>query len=246
MKKLGLAVIAAALVGLFAGNASAAPADKVAVGADTPLVVRCTTKLGLGTIDCKVAAGDDGPGTFGHPILPAFLYKSSTSGDLIFDLNLECILFTETRVSKSKSSAEATLLVWVQLDDDNQFDEGSEVGDEPIIVRVSPATTPAGDGKVSFCNRLQELEHEGGEFDEDVIRLLLRTKQAHGFTWVIQNPAVFVADNRPLWALQKNEYFITVRAEIILAKSNDAVAGAGFLKRLLIVDSVHLAVGETF
>lgn len=240
MRKLPCTLAAFALVGLFAGSAGAAPADKVAVGTSTVEFFQCTDvaeALG-GTILCVLAgAGTEVIGSVTGTVLSSFAYKSSTSGDLIFSLHLECSLFTNTKATRggpTKSSAEGKLEVWIEIDADGDF------ATDALVVDIDDTFGTIADGSVTFCNRFQELEVDPdatGEDGAEFVRLLLETKQSHGFTWVAKNPAI---------ALGTNDFFIRVQALITTDKDADGVAGAGFHKRVLIVEPVHLAVGETF
>jgi len=138
MRKLALAAAAAAMVGLFAGSASAAPANKFAVVASTTDFMWCDgTSLG-GSISC--ASMIDNDGATGGTLVPGALddmatilqvaYKVSTSGDLVIDINLECMLFNEVKSTKNgtteTSTSAAGLLVFLVVDDDNTVVDGSD------------------------------------------------------------------------------------------------------------------------
>lgn len=257
MKKLGLAVIAAAMVGLFAGSAMAAPADKVAVVASTTDMMWCDGSTLGGSIICGAMINNDG--ATGGILVTGVLdftstilqvpYKVSTSGDLIIDVNLECMLFNEvksTRGGTETSTSTAGLLVFVVIDDDDTVVEGGD-GTPAQFIGVKTADTSVTQDDIQgvrFCSRLLELEIGGGDIAFVTglfVRALIASETTHGFKWVAPNPAAAFGNN----------LFITLVGVIdtgpVGAKSGDNVSGVGFGKRLMTVESVHLPQGgQTF
>lgn len=251
MQKLALALTGAALAALIAGPAWAThtathvPADKVAVAAIGVDFIRCTDVITVdGTIFCAagdvVAAPNGSVRTIAFDVLGPIDYKKSSSGDLLFEVHAECALVTETSTTgNKKTTAKAKVTLFIELDDGILA---------PFVVGVA-ATEPVGPrsgtaaGEVVFCDRVQELETSNfDEADEadNIIRLLLKTRNANGFVWALRNdqfPAGF-----------DNKFTITVKGLIIIDDKKDAssIAGAGLGKRTLVVEAVHLVRGNTF
>ena len=129
------------------------------------------------------------------------------------------------------------MVIWIEVDDDQNFTN-------PIVVKVSDSAAAGNpavpNGIVTFCNRevglrLSEVTDVIGEIQAE---LAIKSMGAHGFNWVLPDPAV---------TLGTNQYWIRVQAAVNLSGvSGKSIAGAGFRQRTLIVDSIHLANFITF
>ena len=257
MRKLGLAVAAAAAA-LMAGTAWAEPADKIAIAASTVDFMYCSGSNvpgGSSTIACEDLIDNDGadatPGSVTAAALPItevilqVAHKISTSADLIIDVNLECMLFNEVKSIKGGteiSTSTAGLLVFAVVDDDAAIADGGDGTPAQAIGVKSSQTEPFDDTSplpaVRFCSRLVELEISGDGFEaNDFVRALIASETTHGFKWVAPNPAASFGNN----------LFITLVGVIdtgpVGAKGGTQVSSVGFGKRLMTVESVHLAQG---
>jgi hypothetical protein len=259
---IGAAALAAALTSLLSGQALAAAADKVAVAASTTDFLWCSQLTPLGgssTIECDDLLNNDGAtgGTVTDAALPITTmilqvpYKVSTSGDLIIDVNLECMLFNEVKSTKNGtpevSTSTAGLLVFAVIDDDNVPDEpvvgpGADPTPAQAIGVITTETENFEDDSpepaVRFCSRLVELEISGEGFATgDFVRALIASETTHGFKWVAPNPAATFGNN----------LFVSLVGVIdtgpVGGKQGTQVSGVGFGKRLMTVESVHLPRG---
>jgi len=255
MKKIAFVVAAAAAFGAFAGNAIAAPADKVAVAADATLGFECDgTDPGIPnwTIPCTDTDANSVIDGNRAVLIPGFLYKGSTTADLIFQFATECTLFNyvkRTSEDVSWSTSDAGVVVWIELDDDplalGSSDvaglyEMDETGESPVTVKVSPKDASADpNGEVTFCQRIVGLKlTETSAIDGTLqAELAIASMSANAFNWVAQDPSTIFGTNG---------YYIRVMARIELASFNDGISGAGFRQRSLIVEPVHLANGTEF
>lgn len=163
---------------------------------------------------------DDDEGTV---ILSTFV-KSGGPADLLLGLSLECSLTTETAVTTigdhdiltDTSRAEARVEVWLTIDG------------EPIPV------SGGDDGKVTFCDRVQEQRLE--DMDEGTsnwtMRTHLRTKSAHSFNWVT-------------FDVGSGTHLIEVLADIN-AESDDGALAEGYIgKRTLLVETTRFPNGSS-
>lgn len=137
---------------------------------------KAANKTAAGSGDAVDLQSDlsDGVTEQGVPILDAFI-KTSNPTDLILSVSLECALWTEvisTTLDEHPAGytaygrAEARVEVWVEIDG-------------------VPVTMGDSDGRVTFCDRVQEQEID--DIDDDTgnftLRQRLETTQANAFNW---------------------------------------------------------------
>lgn len=163
----------------------------------------------------------DGLTEQGVTILDAFI-KSSNPSDLILSVSLECALWTEVISSTiddhpegytSFSRAEARVEVWVEIDG-------------------VPVTMGDSDGRVTFCDRVQEQEIT--DIDEDTgnftIRQRLETTQANAFNWAVTD-------------VGSGLHHIVVKADIEADNTEGAYADGAVGFRTLIVEPTRFPTG---
>lgn len=179
MKKFGLAVVAAAAVGLFAGNAMAGqgfPSSQAAVayGDLSNLVDSCAvmgaTDINGNPVNCPGGATND---TGWVNVLRTFI-KTPNGKDLAFDVALQCFLGELVKAKSSggvvdSATAENNIRVRVQVTDVD--DSGTPVGPldifaspngEPLSLGApdaDPGSAPAENG-VTYCGELVSLSAE--------------------------------------------------------------------------------------
>lgn len=149
--------------------------------------------------------------------------KTSSPTDLIFQVTLECSLFTNiVNVGNETSEATATVEVWITVDN------------------VAVPVAGGDNGRVTFCDRTYKRTTEFFSDDEDdtkdTIRDYLRTKSTHGFNWVKLN-----LGSKP------SPHIIAVKATITHATAGNAenFAQAVVGKRTLVVFPAKLANDAT-
>jgi len=223
MKKVSIVNLAIVLTLLFAVGSTLAeslPSSKSAVAISDITLIRSTT---------ETHSWD--------PILITSI-KVPEQKDLVFQVSLECGLYTNTHV-KSKggnvdtSKAEATIKVRVRVND----------GDGKFVMYAGPG----GETGIVFARRSQELMAKfGGIFTDDSItcgtdgcvidytkvteeelRLILDTMTANAFNFIAPN-------------LSSGIYEVVVEAEI----SSDGMAGSGSFDAFATVGLGSLVVDE--
>jgi hypothetical protein len=237
---LGLAALSALMLS-FSVSAQADPADRVGVSAGVVEAFECSAADPGASIPC---VDIDGPPNIADgvaaTILGPFEYKSNTSADLIFQLATECTLFNYVKRNSDQggtwSTSEASVTMWIEVASQANFSDA-------IVVKVSDdaavGTAAVPNGMVKMCSRSVALSlTETSAIDGTLqAELAIASMAAHAFNWVMKNPAA---------QLGTNVYHIRVRAVVDLDDTNQAVSGAGFRQRTLIVNSVHLANNESF
>lgn len=201
--KLGLSIVV--VVGLvfavYAGPAAAdhEPADKVAVAGSA--------------LDILSAPLVDGSSSETHTLLEASM-RTSSPVDLIFQVTLECALWTDiTTVGNDDSEAVATVTVWVEFDG------------EPVAVADDDTDSP---GEAVFCNRAFRRATSQFENENATIETFLRTRSANAFNWVHLDAGHGVHD-------------IAVKARLDTQVTGVGEAKAGVGKRTLVVEPVRLS-----
>ncbi len=180
------------------GNSNAQPADKMAVdGASLEIM---TTQV------------SEGSASEAHTILSGEMRTSSVT-DLIFQVTLECGLWTDvTTVGNDESRAVATVNVWVELDG------------EPVPVSGDDEST----ADVVFCHRdYHVLQHNWNDENATTERYL-ETRQANAFNWITLNVGNGVHE-------------IEVKAQLQTHVDGSGTAQAAIGDRTLVVDPVKLA-----
>ncbi len=216
MRKLGLVVAAAAMVGLFAGSAWAGslPSSKAAIvqgdlfGLASACVLDTQDGNPLG-LACKAPPTDGDPADTGFNTVMTTFIKTPNGKELAFDVGLQCGLITFTQAKakggggsgSDKAAAEGRISVRVAITPVDK--DGGDIGDtfyalpdndggSPLATDASaPAEGPQG---VTYCFRFQKLEVsfanlvcEEGEDCEIAVSLLLETLEAHAFNFVAPN-----------------------------------------------------------
>jgi hypothetical protein len=267
MKGRLLTLVAGAIFALGFASITLSPAhaqaDKIGVAADATAAFECSDDTFVNppsfTIPCTDTDLDtviDVPDslTTNAVVLPAIHYKGSTTADLLLQFSTECTLFNYVKRNSDLAGewavSDAGVKIWIEIDDDplplssvrddTQY-EDEETGAAPHVVKVSPADSDTPNGKVTFCQRIVGLAmSESGTAAGDITietQLAIASMNANAFNWIMQNPSEVMGSNN---------YYIRVMGAIELANLNDAVSGAGFRQRTLIVEPVHLANGTTF
>ncbi len=242
MRKLGLAIAALAMVGLFAGSAWAVhpsgglPADKVFVAA-------ASSKLLDGNTGDNLASAV----TLFGPIS----YKMSSSGDLIVTVHMECKIVTTTKVKGKANGGPANLVdsergfarVFVEV---ASHDTPANVlvlnatdfpasGTDPLCEDITLAETAClaiNAGAVTMCDRAQVLELTNPDELNFDLELTLATLQTHGFTWFGEDLAkTNGASAFPLG----NQVIITVKGLVF----GDDGGLINIRKRVLEIDTAH-------
>ncbi len=234
MKKLGLAIAAAAMVA-FAGSAWAdhgaggLPAGKVLVVADDTLVT-----------------DPAGGGASVHTLFGPISYKMSKSGDIIVSVHQECKIVTEGRVkgnaigAVTQDSERGFARVWIEIQSHDtptnllvlNTAEFDNVVDQ--ICSVSTATTciAVNLGAVTMCDRKLDLKLTSSG-DED-LTVNIATLQTHGFTWFGKDVAkTDGADSIPIGG----EVDIFVKAQVF-GEDGGIIE---VRKRVVEIDSAHFA-----
>lgn len=153
---MGLAVALVAVVAVTApfapAQANHQPADKMAVDGST-----------LAVMTTNVTEGEESKTV---TLLSAEMRTSSTT-DVIFQVTLECALWTDvTTVGNDESEAIATVEVWVEVDG------------EPVAISEDDT-----DGKAVFCNRAYKVVTTQFENENATIERYLSTRSANAFNW---------------------------------------------------------------
>jgi hypothetical protein len=151
--------------------------------------------------------------------------KTSKTTDLLLQLSMECALWTEvisTTIADRQdgvgpySRAEAHVVAWVEVDG------------KPVTLAAND------DGKVVFCDRVQEQEIS--DIDNDTsnftIRQRLETRQANAFDWVVLNAGI-------------GTHTVAVKVDIESQNTKGAFAEGAVGKRMLIVEPTKFANGAT-
>ena len=217
MRKLGLVVAAAAMVGLFAGSAWAGslPSSKVAIvqGDLFGLASACILDTQGGnplSLVCEGTSGGSQVADTGFQTVMTTFIKTPNGKELAFDVGLQCGLITFTQAKakggggsgNDKSNAEGRISVRVAITpvDKDGVDIGDTFyalpnndGDSPLGTDGSDSDSADPDG-VTYCHRFQELEVsfanlvcEEGQDCEIAVSLLLETLEAHAFNFVAPN-----------------------------------------------------------
>lgn len=141
--------------------------------------------------------------------------KTSAPTDLILGVTLECVITTElTTVGNDAQEAEGTVRVWIEVDG------------VPV-----PVSTDDTDGKVTFCNQVQQRETSMFDDEDATIRTLDTSGAANGFNWLRLN-------------MGSGIHTITVKADLRTSASDTASALAAVGKRTLIIEPVKAANDE--
>lgn len=211
MRKLALAVAAAAVLGLFAGSAYALPSSKAAIVQGDLFGLASACKLAtqggnpLGLV-CVGTGGPEVADTGWNPVMTTFI-KTPNGKELAFDVGLQCALITFTQAKakggggsgNDKAAAEGRISVRVAITPVDR--DGNDTGDTSYALPNNDGNNPLGtdaaaDGPdgVTYCFRNQELEVsfdnlvcEEGEDCEIAVSLLLETLNAHAFNFVAPN-----------------------------------------------------------
>ena len=203
------ALIVVAATGAFVASVSAdhQPANKMAVSASGIEFLRNTT----------APAANEGP----RVILEGAL-KTSKPTDLVFQVTLECSLWTALAVVGNDAPSQATgrVKVWVTFD-----------SPDPAAGVVGLGPTDTRDpGKIVFCDRTHGMTMSGFDDDEDDHRVdtFLKTRTANAFNWILINAGSGVHTVR-VWA----ELDVSV-------DEGQGFVEAGVGKRTLVIEPVML------
>jgi hypothetical protein len=187
---IGAAALATGFVGQMAfagGNGGPTPANKAVAAGDTVVVF----------------------GPQAETTLLTATMRTSKPTDLILQTSLECSILTKLQTGpiaggendnppkKSTAHAEARILGWLEIDDDDQNNEAIEIGADERVVPIGSTSQPPQNGsqddefaKVTFCDRTYERTVEDGEDPLDGIDRetdYIDTKTANAFNWVLLN-----------------------------------------------------------
>jgi len=214
MKKFGLAVVAAAAIGLFAGNAMAGglPSSKVAFAYGDLYSVSTSACATEGPNSGACLGGGTSTDTGWHDVMASYI-KTPNGKELAMDVAMQCALvnFTEAAVktngggkASGKAASEGRLVVRVKVDDANS--DGSVIPSSTRYAEPSNDTSnvlgfsdPNSDHDgVTYCYRFQELALSVNELAcldgsddgdaaqcEIAVSLLLKTLNAHAFNFVL-------------------------------------------------------------
>lgn len=166
----------------------------------------------------KVAAAGSaekvmGPGE--EVVLMSEQVRTSNTADLILGVTAECVITTElTTVGNDSQSAEGRVQTWIEIDG------------EPV-----PVSSDDPDGKVTYCDQLEERETTLFDDEDATIRTLDRQGTANGFNWLALDVGHGV-------------HTIEVKADLVTNASEGASAMAAVGKRTLIVEPTHAANDE--
>ena len=182
---LGVAVVAGAVAVLAVAlssmvQATHSPANKAWVEGDDLQVM--VTQVGNGATD-----NDD------QVVLSTARAKYSNPTDLRISVTSECALWTNTvTTGDDDSEAKARVEYWLTIDGKRVAVSEEDVGNADNNTTADP-DTPAGEGKVVFCNRATRMKTENIEMagqvadsdDEDdiLIRSYNRSRTANAFNW---------------------------------------------------------------
>lgn len=235
MKKLILALMGAALVGFVAHSAFAQGLP--------------SAKSGAATSDLTLIEATDKTDSW-DAVLWTYI-KVAEQKELVFDLALQCALYTQTLVkskggNKDTSSATATVAVRVEV---------QEVDGNLNPIGAPKYANPNGASGVVYCSRTQTLsatlqgiignlscfDPVTGQFDpncpsltEEEIELVLNTLSANAFNFVAPN-------------LSSGIYRVTAQAEVTTETSSESgTADATGLVGMgsMIVDEVRFTNGS--
>lgn len=179
----------------------------------------------------------------------------NSQGDLVMDLAVQCALLTDTTVRSKAgtldtSKAAAGIRFRIAL---YPYTDNGVLAGTPIIAQPEddPATIDAfsstGDGTgVTYCERYQELQGQFAGFDctantttgvitcaqEEMLRLLLKTLDAHSFNFFAVN-------------LDSGRYWVVVQGRADALAIDDAGAKAMAGLGSLVVEKVRLVKSAT-
>jgi hypothetical protein len=144
--------------------------------------------------------------------------KTSTPEDLVFQITLECALWSSvTTVGNDMAQSTARVLVWVELDG------------QPVAVSSDDTQDV---GRVVFCDRVHQQKTSGFDDQNATIQQYLATRSANAFNWVSLN-------------VGSGFHTIAVKAQLSGDTVGMATAQAGIGNRMLIVEPTKLAHGAT-
>lgn len=149
--------------------------------------------------------------------------KNPGSKALLISVTLECSILTElTTVGNDTASAQATAVVWV------------EVNGTKVAYEDDPAPDPEDTGKVTFCDRAYQRTTSLFDDANATIHDFIETKSSHGFNWAALDTG-------------SGDKTIVVKAELteVVNDADKAVATLVIGARTLTVEPVDVAVDET-
>ncbi len=181
-------------------SAGHAPADKVAVsGSALEILSDVLEEEGSGSEEVVLLEGS---------------MRASSPTDLIFQVTLECAIWTDViTIGNDESRSFAQVVVWGEIDG------------EPIPVSGDDTGAP---GEVVFCNRTHRQTTSLFENENATIEQFLSTRSANAFNWM----AIDVGSGI---------HTLTVKARLDTELDGMGMAQAGVGKRTLVVEPVKLA-----
>jgi len=210
-----LAVSFAAILGISLAVASFAPVAMAANGANKTSF--SADGLALNT----VGALDNGA------TIASVTIKTATPKDAVVMFSEECSLFTEVRLksgqsgSVSESTVQAAQSIWLTVDGQVVPIGAGDDGKVTMCDRTYSVSTNVLDQIQQLCSALNTVTPI--ECDESYFNSYIKTKDAHGWNWVVLN-------------LGAGEHTIEVHSEIVEeVEIGDGTASAAVGKRSLIV-----------
>ncbi len=264
MKKLGLAVAAAALLALGAGTANAQenlPSSKAVASVDNlvNLGVACAAAGPIaGDINSPDCTGVSAVDDTGWVNIHHVRIKTANNKELAFDMALQCGIVTDTTVkskggNKEGSNARGTIRVRIRVRDDSsgviRFAQPTGGLDAFGVADPLIAADPVG---IVYCDRFQQLEAKFAGLnctadlitgivtctDPEELRLLLRTLNANAFNFLLPDVQ---PGAKSIWVQARAEADANIFGTDMQSNAQaQAFAGAGSL----FVEEVRFIRGE--
>ncbi|HET6399396.1 MAG TPA: hypothetical protein VFH47_07575 [Candidatus Thermoplasmatota archaeon] len=202
-----IAILVAAPLAASSGNSSSS---------NTPKAANKTAAVGSG-IEFLGPGVSAGSATVETTILSTSI-KTSATQDLVFQVSLECALWTTvTTIGNQRSESTARVVVWVEFDG------------VPVPVGTDDTDAP---GQVVFCDRTHRQVVSDLDDEDARIEQYLATRTANAFNWFLEDAG-------------SGTHSVAVKARLVGDAFDTAFAQAGVGHRTLVVEPVRFVTDHT-